>query len=343
MDMSRTVLVAPDAFKGTASAHAVAGAIARGAVSAGWLPETCPMSDGGEGFLDVLDVLGGELRTTTVTGPLGEPIEARWRLAGVTAVIESAQASGLVAAGGRDGNDPIRATTRGTGELIVEALRSGAERIVVGVGGSATTDGGIGALTEIDEAGGIGGTEILVACDVTVLFTQAAGMFGPQKGAGPREIEILFGRLQSLQSAYLERGVDVSSIPGSGAAGGLAGGLVVAGARIVSGIDLVSSLVGLDERIENADLVITGEGRLDPTSWEGKVVAGVARRALDHHVGVVVFAGQISPDAIGGKSIDLEHVVDLSAVFGSEASMKDPGGCCELASEVVLLSRLASI
>src|SRR5580704_89834 len=142
----KSVLVAPDAFKGTATAAEIAAGMAEGATKAGWLADSCPMSDGGEGFLDVLSVVGGELESEVVTGPLGEPVDADWRLVGHLAVVESARASGLVLAGGTEGNDPLAATSRGTGELIVAALSCGATQILVGVGGSATTDGGLGAL-----------------------------------------------------------------------------------------------------------------------------------------------------------------------------------------------------
>jgi glycerate 2-kinase len=291
----------------------------------------------------VLEVLGGELRTVRVTGPLGDPVDAQWRLAGDVAIIESARASGLVIAGGRQWNDAVAATTRGTGELIVAAIASGATRVVVGVGGSATTDGGIGALEAIDESGGIGDAEVLVACDVTVLFSQAAVMFAPQKGAGPVEIEILSRRLEDLAARYRDRGTDVSGVAGAGAAGGLAGGLLVAGAKIVSGIDLVASLVDLDGRMSRADLVVTGEGRLDLTSWEGKVVAGVGDRAARAHVGVVAIAGQVAPEAMTAehRPSSLVEVIDLSAIFGADTAMRDAAACAELASEAVLASRLA--
>jgi glycerate 2-kinase len=349
------VLVAPDAFKGTATAAQVAAGIGAGAIRAGWTADLCPLSDGGEGFLDVLGVIGGELRSAWVTGPLGEPVVAEWRLAGNLAVVESARASGLVLAGGPGGNDPVGATSRGTGELIAAALTAGATKVIVGVGGSAMTDGGIGALEVLDQSGGIGSCEVLVACDVTVGFLDAARIFGPQKGADAAQIDLLTGRLRDLLEAYRRRGCDLSSMPGSGAAGGLAGGLVVAGARIVPGFDLVAGLVDLDARIATSRLVITGEGRLDSTSWAGKVVGGVAARAGALGKQVVVIAGQVSDEVLDPGAPTEENptredptrdlsgaiteVVDLSAVFGPDRSRADARGCAGLVAESVLLAR----
>jgi glycerate 2-kinase len=334
----RKVLAAPDAFKGTATATGIAAAIAAGAAHAGWETDQCPLSDGGEGFLDVLEVLGGETVRGTVTGPLGAPVEAAWRKAGDTAVVESARASGLVLAGGAAGNDPVAATSRGTGELIVDALRSGATRILVGVGGSATTDGGLGALEAIDEAGGIGDADLLVACDVTVRFVDAARIFGPQKGASPVQVELLERRLAELLTAYRRRRPELGDIPGAGAAGGLAGGLVVAGARLVPGFDLVAGLVGLDSRIADATIVISGEGSFDATSWEGKVVAGVARRCFAADTDLLVIAGRIGAGGLSGASpsTPLYGSVDLSDVFGADLAISDPEGSVALAAEAVL-------
>jgi glycerate kinase len=336
--------VAPDAFKGTATASEIAGGMSKGANRAGWVADSCPLSDGGEGFLDVLGVLGGELRKQVVTGPLGEPVDTVWRLAGDLAVVESARASGLVLAGGAEGNDPVGATSRGTGELIVAALSSGAKEILVGVGGSATTDGGEGALHAIDEAGGIEGASVVVACDVTVGFLEAARIFGPQKGADPEQIEQLDRRLCELADRYRRRGTDLDAMPGSGAAGGLAGGLVVAGARIVPGFDLVARLVDLDARIEAASLVLTGEGRIDRTSWSGKVVSGVAARAEVAGRPVIAIAGQVAEDALSDslRPAGLEEVVDMSARFGADRALSDALGCAAIATESVLTSRSGS-
>jgi glycerate 2-kinase len=338
----RKVLAAPDAFKGTATAAEIASAVAAGAAHAGWETDQCPLSDGGEGFLDVLEVLGGEMTSSVVTGPLGTPVRAEWRKAAETAVVESARASGLVIAGGADGNDPVAATSRGTGELIVAAIRAGATRIVVGVGGSATTDGGLGALEAIEEAGGISDVDLLVACDVTVRFVDAARIFGPQKGASPVQVELLERRLTELLEIYRQRRPDLGDLPGAGAAGGLAGGLVVAGARLVPGFDLVADLVDLDSRIAGAAIVLTGEGAFDATSWEGKVVAGVARRCTAARTDLLVIAGRISPGALQGPSTPtpLYGYVDLSDVFGAGTALSDPEGCVALATEAILSGKL---
>ena len=228
-----SVLAAPDAFKGTVTAPAVAAAIAAGARRAGWGCDRCPLSDGGEGFAHVLAAQRssgagagpGTWHETPVTGPLGDAVVAAWWMADGVAVVESAAASGLPLAGGAQGNDPMRASTRGTGELLVAAASAGARRVLVGVGGSATTDGGAGALEAIEAAGGMAGTEVVVACDVRTRFVEAAEQFGPQKGATPAQVTELRDRLKSLAVQLRERyGVDVTALPGAGAAGGSPGG-----------------------------------------------------------------------------------------------------------------------
>src|SRR5579872_644322 len=265
------VVAAPDAFKGTAGAPAIAEAIAAAARSAGWECDVCPLSDGGEGFAEVVAAQrhgAGAWRTTEVTGPLGAPVSARWWQGGDEAVVESAAASGLPLAGGPEGNDPVAATTRGTGELIAAAVAARARRVLVGVGGSATTDGGSGAVEAIEAAGGLGDAEVVVACDVQTAFVDAAEMFGPQKGASPSQVVELRVRLEALAADYRRRyGVDVGALPGAGAAGGMAGGLAALGARLVPGFELVAGLVDLRSRLGRADLVVTGEGRLDASTW----------------------------------------------------------------------------
>jgi glycerate kinase len=196
-------------------------------------------------------------------------------------------------------------------------------------------------LGAIDESGGLGGAEVLVACDVTVGFLEAAQIFGPQKGADPEQIERLDNRLRGLVESYRRRGVDLTGLPGSGAAGGLAGGLVVAGARIVPGFDLVARLVGLDVRVRAARLVLTGEGRLDATSWSGKVVGGVAERAAAAGRSVIAIAGQVAEDALSDprRAASLLAVADMSVLFGLDRARQDPSGCSALASEMLLKSR----
>ena len=269
------VLICPDKFKGTASATAVAGAMALAIERRGWEAMLMPMADGGEG---TLEVLGGANRTTTVTGPLGTPVDARWRLDRDLAVVEAAECAGLVLAGGPDRNRPLDATTRGVGELLAHALTAGARHVLVTVGGVATTDGGlpvVDLLRELPDA-----VDLQVACDVTTRFTDAARVFGPQKGATPSNVTTLTHRLSAIRAQYLaEFRCNVQAIPGSGAAGGLAGGLAALGARLIPGVDMVANALGIDAAINNADLVLTGEGRLDQQSFEGKVVGGVGARA----------------------------------------------------------------
>ena len=285
------VVAAPDKFRGTASASEVAAAVAAAAEAAGWTCDQAPVADGGEGLLDVL---GGAPRHARVTGPLGAPVDAEWHMRDGTAVIEMARASGLLLAGGPEGNDPLRASTAGTGELIVAALEAGARRIVVGVGGSATTDGGLAALRAVQSKGRLAGVELVVACDVTTTFVDAAATYGPQKGATDAQVALLARRLERLAQVYVEDfGVDVRDLEGSGAAGGLAGGLAALGATLVPGFDLVADLIDLEDRLEGADLVVTGEGFVDEQSFQGKVVGGVLELADVAGVPAVVVAGEL--------------------------------------------------
>lgn len=325
------VVACPDKFRGTASAAEVAAAIAAGARRhAGPRAEVVclPAADGGEG---TLEALGGPNRTSLVTGPLRNRIEAGWRLAGDDAIVEMACASGLLLAGGAEGNDPLAATTAGTGELIAEAVASGARRVIVGVGGSATTDGGLGALDAMSPLARLAGVSVVVACDVRTRFCDAARVFGPQKGASPPQIELLTRRLERLVDLYRERyGVDVGDMPGAGAAGGLAGGLAAGlRAELAPGFDVVATEIGLPEAIEGADLVITGEGRLDASSFDGKVVGGVLEIAAEAGVPVGVVVGARDPDADpaawrppGGEPAPSGLVV-LTERYGTERSMDD--------------------
>src|SRR5262245_13242047 len=230
-------------MRGTATALEVAAAAGRAATGAGWDCDEVPVADGGEG---TLDVLGGPNRTTTVTGPLGDPVTARWRLDGRTAVVEMAQASGLALVGGPEGNDPIGASSVGTGELLAAAIDAGARRLLVGLGGSATTDGGLGALRALYPLHRLAGVEIVALCDVHTRFTDAAPVFAPQKGASAAQVELLRRRLDRLADVYLaDHGVDVRVLDGAGAAGGLGGALAVAGAALVPGFEVVAEEVGL--------------------------------------------------------------------------------------------------
>ena len=334
------VVAAPDKFRGTASAAEVAAAVGRAAATAGWRCDEVPVADGGDGLLDVL---GGPNRTSVVTGPLGDPVEAGWRYERGTAVIEMARASGLLLAGGPEGNDPIAADTHGTGELIQTAVEAGATRVIVGLGGSATTDGGLGALRALYPHQRLRAVELLVACDVRTRFLDAAEVFGPQKGASRAQVRLLTNRLARLADVYLEdHGVDVRELPGSGAAGGLAGGLAAIGAQLLDGFALVAEERELDQAIEGADLVVTGEGFLDDASFEGKVVGGVAEMASDLGVPVVAVVGEeIDAEAVHAavRECGIAEVVSLVERFGRDRAMTDTVACVEQVVSEVLAAR----
>jgi glycerate kinase len=278
------------------------------------------MADGGEGLLDAL---GGARRSTRVTGPLGDPVDAEWAVRGDVAVIEMARASGLALVGGPELNDPLRASTVGTGELIAAALDAGVTSVIVGAGGSATTDGGLGALRALPSKGRLAAVDLAVACDVTTRFLEAAELFAPQKGATPAQVALLRRRLERLAQVYLEdHGVDVRELEGAGAAGGLAGGLAAVGARLVPGFELVAEANGLEERLEGADLVVTGEGFVDEQSFAGKVVGGVLEMAADAGVPAVVVAGEILAEVPAPA-----RAVSLVERFGRERAVDDTAAC----------------
>src|SRR3954447_4139714 len=314
------VLAALDKFRGTASAVDAAAAVARAAAATGWSCDQAPVADGGEG---ILDALGGSVRSTVVRGPLGDEVEAEWRMRDDAAVIEMARASGLALVGGPEGNDAMRASTAGTGELIAAAVTAGARRIIVGMGGSATTDGGLACLTTLEPHARLRGVDLVVACDVTTRFVEAAEVFAPQKGASPAQVALLRRRLERLAQVYREDyGVDVEALVGSGAAGGLAGGLAAIGARLVPGFELVAEAIDLAERVEQADLVVTGEGFLDEQSFTGKAVGGVLGLAEDAGVPVLVIAGDTDLE-------DRADAVSLVERFGRERAMADTVACIE--------------
>lgn len=318
------VVAAPDKFRGTATAAAIAAAVRSAAEPLAWECVCRPLADGGEGTLDALADAGGHWRRALVSGPLSDPIEAPWLLIGKTAYIEMARASGLAVVGGPDGNDPLGASTYGTGELILAAMAAGARRVVVTLGGSATTDGGLGALRALEPLGRLKGLEIVVACDVETRFVDAAEVFAPQKGATPAQVELLRRRLERLADLYMdERGVDVRDLPGSGAAGGLAGGLASIGARLESGFALVAEAVQLDDALEHARLVVTGEGYVDEESFHGKVVGGVCERAAREGVPVLIVCGDADP---GLTLPDNATLVSLTDRFGRDASVSNPCG-----------------
>ena len=294
--MNAKAVACPDKFRGSLGAAAAAAAMARGLRTAGFADVVeVPLADGGEGTLDaLLAARGGSRRTARVTGPLGGSVVAEWaRLSDGTAVVEMARASGLALVEGR--RDPLRANTRGTGELIAAAARGGAARVIVCVGGSASTDGGLAAVEALGWS--LAGLDVVVACDVGTRFTEAGEVYGPQKGASAAQVALLTRRLEQLAGVYRQRtGVDVTELEGGGAAGGLAGGLAAIGARLEPGFEVVAQAAGLDAAFDGAELVVTGEGKLDVTSFEGKVVGGVLEWAAD--------AGVAHRAAIVGQATD---------------------------------------
>ncbi len=292
----RRLLLAPDSFKGTFDATEVAAAMARGVRAADAEADPCPLADGGEGTLDVLlRAAGGEPVEADAHDPLGRPIRARFGLLGdgETAVVEVAAASGLPLLAPAE-RDPERADTVGTGELIAAAIEAGARTVLVAAGGSATSDGGRGAIEALRAAGGTRGAELEVLCDVRTAYEDAARVFAPQKGAGPEAVARLSARLEEF-AATLPR--DPRGVPMGGCAGGLSGGLMGAfGARLRPGAELVLERVGFERRLAAADAAISGEGQVDEQSLGGKVVGTVAERCAAAGVPLHVLAGS---DALG--------------------------------------------
>jgi glycerate kinase len=306
-----TILVAPDAFKGTLTAAEVAQAIGDGLSDRGRPVDLCPVADGGEGTLEaLLPAVEGEVRTATVSDPLGRPIEATFALGDGVAVVETAAASGLGLVDPEE-RDAVAASTAGTGELIVTAVQAGARTVYLGVGGSATTDGGAGALDAIRKAGGLGQARIVVLCDVRTPFEQAARVFAPQKGADPDAVTRLTRRLNDQARRYAR---DPRGIPMTGAAGGLSGGLwAELGAEIVPGAQFVLDAVEFDRRMRAARAVVTGEGKLDQQSLAGKVVSEVSTRARQAGVPCHAIVGTRELDSFGVRVLDLQAVLEASA------------------------------
>ncbi len=323
------ILIAPDKFRGSLTARQVADAMAEGGRLA--RPDAdivaLPLADGGEGTAAVLtDATGGMWHTVSVSDPLGRPIEAGFGVSGDghTAFVEMAQASGLALLT-VDERDPGQTNTLGTGELVQRAIATGAMHIVLGIGGSATNDGGIGMAAALGwqflDASGfvldpIGnnlahirklvppptppapGVQFRVACDVTNPLcgpTGATSVYGPQKGASPEQLVSLDAGLQNFAQCIHEQfGIDVADVPGAGAAGGLgAGALFFLNATLHPGVDLILDAVGFDACIAGVDLVLTGEGKLDRQTLNGKLLKGVAERAHRAHVPVVALCGTL--------------------------------------------------
>lgn len=312
------VLVAPDSFKGTFSAAEVAAAIARGLVAGGRDAVELPIADGGEGTLDALvKARGGEVRTTSATDPLGRLVEARYALLddGRTGVVETAEASGLRLVA-EDERDAWAASTRGTGELIVAAVEAGAREVIVAVGGSATTDGGTGALEALDEADV--DVPITVVCDVRTAWENAPRVFGPQKGADARMVKRLERRLDALAGRAPR---DPRGVPMTGCAGGLSGGLwAFRGAKLVPGAAYVLDAVGFDDAMRDARYVVTGEGKLDAQTLEGKACAEVATRARQGGVACHAVVGRDDLDEFRARVLDFGLVIEAGSVEDLEAA-----------------------
>jgi glycerate kinase len=291
----------------------------RGVEGAGARADLCPAADGGEGTMEVLlRALGGERRTATAHDPLGRPIDAGYALLrdGTEAVIEVAAASGLGLVDPSE-RDPERASSAGTGELIAAAIAEGARRILVAAGGSATTDGGRGAIDAIEAAGGLADARLEVLCDTTVPYERAAEVFAPQKGASPGQVEDLTSRLVA-EAGALPR--DPRGRAMTGAGGGLSGGLWAAfGAHLVPGSAFVLGVVGFDRRLEEADAVITGEGRLDAQSREGKLTGEVARRCRAARVPAHAIAGEVALTGDEAERLGLATVEEA----GSPEAIED--------------------
>ncbi|MDQ6420413.1 glycerate kinase [Paenibacillus sp. LHD-117] len=345
------VLVAPDSYKGSLTAAEVAACMEKGILDV--LPQAAviklPIADGGEGTVDaIVNATGGQLHQVEVLGPLGEPVTATFGVMGdgQTAVVEMASASGLLLIA-KDRLNPLRTTTYGTGQLIQAALDQGCRRIVIGIGGSATNDGGAGmaqalgvrffndqgselsygggeliSLSRVDVSGldpRVADCEIIVASDVTNPLCGPEGasfVFGPQKGATPEMAQRLDDGLRNYGRVIHERlGIDVRNVPGAGAAGGLGAGLIAfLSARMSRGIDIVLEAIEFEKRVQEADLVITGEGRTDSQTAFGKAPAGVAALAKKYNKPVICVSGGISLDT---KAL---HEAGIDVIIGATQS-----------------------
>lgn len=296
------VLVAPDSFKGTFTAAEVASLIASGVSGTATV---LPLADGGEGTLDALvPALRAQLVDARTVDPWHRPITATFALAGETAVVELARASGLHFGPG----DPVSASTYGTGLLIAEAIDRGATEVLIAAGGSATTDGGAGAVRALRESGGTHGARLTVLTDVTTTFADAARVFGPQKGATPEQVAYLTARLHA-QAESLPR--DPRGIPRTGAAGGFSGGLWAnVDAALVDGAGHVLDALRFESFVEKTDLVVVGEGRLDGQTGQGKIIDAVLRR-VGGRVPVVAVVGSVAAD-LGDYGANFADVIVAS-------------------------------
>ena len=290
-------LLCPASLKGVLSASAAAAALARGVRVGGGDALELPIADGGEGTAEALAAaLGGEWRGTVVSDPLGRPVSARWLLlADGRAVVEAAEAIGLPLLA-RDERDPLVASSRGFGELVQAAVRESPRALLVGLGGSATVDGGAGMREVLRDLP----VRTTVLCDVRTTLADAARIFGPQKGAGPDVVLVLERRLVAMDVLR-----PFAEIPGAGAAGGLGAALAALGAELVPGASTLLDLVGFDARMHGCDLVVTGEGQVDGTTAEGKAPGVVAARCADAGIRCVVFGGRVVEAIVGVETVSL--------------------------------------
>jgi glycerate kinase len=297
-------LACPGSYKGALSASAAAEALGTGLEASGVQVDRCPVADGGEGTAEVLfATLGGEWHEADVVDPLGRPLRARWLLLpDGTGVVEAAAAIGLPLLE-RDELDPLQASSRGFGELIAAALDACAERLLLGLGGTATVDGGAGLREALEGRGRLSNTVLQgsrVACDVSTRLADAARLYGPQKGASPADVVELERRLAAMPEL-----APYAELPGSGAAGGLGAGLAALGAELVPGAQLVLETIGFVQRLDGADLAVTGEGQVDATTREGKAPGAVAAACRAAGVRCVVAGGRVVEPLPGVETVAL--------------------------------------
>jgi len=319
-----SALVAPDSFKGTFDAATVAGALARGLEQAGWTADRCPVADGGEGTLAILaEALGAKLVAARASDPLGRPVQCHVGLAGATAIVELAQASGLGLVA-PDERDAWRASTRGTGELILAAVGAGAQEVLVAVGGSATTDGGAGAIEAIRAGGGLGSARLVVLCDVEAAFEDAPRIFAPQKGADEATVARLEQRLTRFAQTLPK---DPRGVRATGCAGGLSGGLWAAfDAELRAGAAAVLDALGADGRMREVQLVVAGEGCLDEQSFGGKIVGELVRRSRMADVPIHAVVGRSKLAEEDWPRVGLQGVRTASTLQEIEAAGRRLGG-----------------
>ena len=310
-----TIVVAPDSFKGTYSAVEVAAALSAGITDGGGRAMSLPVADGGEGSFDALcRSLAATAVTVEAQNPWGEQITAIIGLAADgTAVVEVAQASGLTATRNNPHN-AVSASTYGTGMMVAAAIDRGAKHIMVAAGGSATTDGGAGAVQAIHDNGGLRGARITVLSDVTTTFLDAPRVFGPQKGADPASIMLLEARLHRLSVEYPR---NPAGVPRTGAAGGLSGGLWAHfGADLVSGADAVLDAADFEQHLKSAAAVVVGEGRLDSQTGQGKIISAILARVQKsgRRIPVVAVVGSVAADlgAYAGNFTDILIATDAA-------------------------------